>query len=228
MKITITLTLIVLVTLLAACSPASEIEKDYTGFDKVAVGNAFTVDIRQGESFSVVLNVGDNLVEYLEVGMEGDTLKIGLKEGGDIIRGRKSAEITMPELTNLSFSGSSDGTITGFKSTKALEVSLSGDSSLQGDVEAGDTSFNVSGASRATLTGSGQNLTVAAGGGSTVDLSKFSTSDANVSAGGDSEVTVNTSGRLDAQADGSSTIYYLGSPTLGTINSTGDSEVRSK
>jgi hypothetical protein len=107
-------------------------------------------------------------------------------------------------------------------------VTLSGDSSLQGDVEAGDANFNVSGASQATLSGSGHNVTVIAGGGSTIDLSKFSTSDANVSAGGDSEVTVNTSGRLDAQADGSSTIYYLGSPTLGTINSTGDSEVRSK
>lgn len=228
MKTTINLTLIVLVALIAGCSPANVIEKDYTGFDKVAVGNAFTVDISQGDSFSVVLNVGDNLVEYLEVGMEGDTLKIGLKEGGDIIRGRKSAEITMPELTNLSLSGSSDGTIGGFKSTQALEVTLSGDSSLQGDVEAGDASFNVSGASQATLSGSGHNVTVVAGGGSTIDLSKFSTSDANVSAGGDSEVTVNTSGRLDAQADGSSTIYYLGSPTLGTINSTGDSEVRSK
>jgi hypothetical protein len=228
MKTTISLILIVLVALLAACSPASVIEKDYTGFDKVALGNAFTVDISQGESFSVVLNVGDNLVEYLEVSMEGDTLKIGLKEGGDIIRGRKNAEITMPELTSLSLSGSSDGTITGFKSTQVLEVSLSGDSSLQGEVEAGDTSFNVSGGSRATLSGSGQNLTVAAGGGSTVDLSKFSTSDANVSAGGDSEVTVNTSGKLDAQADGNSTVYYLGNPTLGTINSTGSSEVRPK
>jgi hypothetical protein len=70
-------------------------------------------------------------------------------------------------------------------------MSLSGDSSLEGEVEAGDTSFNVSGASRATLTGSGQNLTVAA-------------------------------------ADGNSTVFYLGSPTLGTINSTGSSEVRPK
>jgi hypothetical protein len=85
MKTTINLTLIVLVALIAGCSPANVIEKDYTGFDKVAVGNAFTVDISQGDSFSVVLNVGDNLVEYLAVGMEGDTLKIGLKEGGDII-----------------------------------------------------------------------------------------------------------------------------------------------
>jgi hypothetical protein len=134
----------------------------------------------------------------------------------------------MPELTGLNLSGSSDGTITGFKSTKALEVGLSGESSLKGDIETGDASFAAYGNSNATLSGSGQNVTVVAEGNSTVDLSKFSSTDASVSAGGNSDVTVNASGSLDAQADGNSTVYYLGSPTLGTINTTGDSDVRPK
>ena len=162
---------------------------------------------------------------------EGNTLKIGLKdEGGDqrIQAGTREAEITMPELTGLDLSGSSDGTISGFKSTVALDVGLHGASSLQGDVEAGDASFDARGASKATLSGSGQNVTVVADGGSTVDLSKFSAVDANVNADGDSEVTVNARGTLDAVADGNSTVYYLGSPTLGTIEESGSSEVRRK
>jgi hypothetical protein len=71
-------------------------------------------------------------------------------------------------------------------------------------------------------------VTVVAEGGSTVDLSKFSAVDANVSADGGSEVTVNASGTLDAVANGGSTVYYLGSPTLGTIEESGSSEVRQK
>jgi len=228
MKTTIKLILVILVAVLAACSPASEIVEDFTGFDKVEVGNAFTVDISQGETFSVVLDVGDSLIEYLVVGKEGDTLKIGLKEGGDRIAGRKNADIIMPDLTSLSLSGSSDGTVNGFKSSQAFEVSLSGDSSLQGEVEAGDANFSVDGASRVTITGSGQTVIVEAGGASTIDLSKFSSMDTNVSAGGDGEVTVNASGLLNVQADGDSTVYYMGNPILGTINSTGSSEVRPK
>jgi hypothetical protein len=228
MKRTITLILVFLVVLLASCTSV-EIQETFTDFDKVDVGPDFTVNISQGEEYSVVLNVPDNLVEFLEVGKEGNTLKIGLKEGGQGILGRKQVEINMPELTGLNLSGSSDGTITGFKSTKAFEMGLFGESSLKGDIEAGDASFAAFGNSNlTTLSGSGQNVTVVAEGNSTVDLSKFSSTDANVSAGGNSEVTVNASGRLDAQADGDSNVYYLGSPTLGTINTSGSSEVRPK
>jgi hypothetical protein len=217
MKRTITLSLVFLVVLLASCASV-EIQETFTDFEKVEVVYDFTVDISQGEEFSVVLNVPDNLVELLEVGKEGDTLKIGLKEGGQGILGRKQVEITMPELTGLKLIGSSDGSITGFKSAQTLDVSLSGNSSLKGDIEAGDVSFAASGDSNATLSGSGQNLTVEALGNSTVDLAQFSVGDAYISAGGNSNVTVDASGRLDADASGASHVYYLGEPTLGEID----------
>jgi hypothetical protein len=71
-------------------------------------------------------------------------------------------------------------------------------------------------------------VTVVAEGGSTVDLSKFSSTDANVSAGGSSDVTVNVSGRLDADASGASHVYYLGDPTMGEIDTSGGSSVEPK
>ena len=95
-------------------------------------------------------------------------------------------------------------------------------------VEAGDASFTAAGDSNATLSGSGQNVTVVAEGGSIVDLSKFSSMDANFSAGGSSDVTVNASGRLDADASGASHVYYLGDPTLGEIDTSGGSSVEPK
>jgi hypothetical protein len=222
------------VTLLAGCAPIGlgkvvTREETFTGFDRVEVGNAFKVDITQSSTYSVVVRVDSSFEQRLEVVKEGNTLKIGLKAeggGGGIQAGTREAEITMPELSGLDLSGASQGTITGFKSTKALDVGLDGASSLQGDVEASDARFDAQGASEATVSGSGQNVTVVAEGGSTVDLSKFSAVDANVNADGDSEVTVNASGTLDAVAGGKSTIYYLGSPTLGTIKESGKAEVR--
>jgi hypothetical protein len=230
------LVLFLSVALLAGCAPLGlgkvvTREEPITGFDRVEVGNAFKVDITQSDTYRVVVRVDSSFEQRLEVVKEGNTLKIGLKdEGGGlgIEAGTREAEITMPELTGLALSGSSDGTISGFKPTVALEVGLLGDSSLQGDVQAGDASLDARGGSKATLSGSGQNLTVVAGGNSTVDLSKFSAVDANVSADGASKVTVNASGTLDAVAGGNSTVYYLGSPTLGTIEESGSSEVRRK
>ena len=232
MKRTMAFILVFMVVLLAGCTSFGlgkvvTREEAFTGFDRVEVGNAFKVDITQGATYSVVVRFDSSFEQRLEVVKEGNTLKIGLKDEGSGVRiqaGTREVEITMPELTGLDLSGASQATITGFKSTKALDVGLHGASSLQGDVEAGDARFDAQGGSEATVSGSGQNVTVAAEGGSTIDLTKFSAVDANVSARGDSEVTVNASGRLDAVAEGNSTVYYLGSPTLGTI----EGEVRHK
>ncbi|MGB5933808.1 MAG: head GIN domain-containing protein [Anaerolineae bacterium] len=229
-----------LVPVLAGCTLLPEVsitgsgrvvtqEFTLTGFDKVDVSHAFKVDVSQGDSFSVVIRIDDNLVQYLQVVKEGDTLKIGLKPGWEAIQPRtKQAEITMPELTGLSLSGASRGTITGFESAKSLSLDLSGASSLRGDIEAGNASFDLSGASDLTLTGSAQDVTIDARGGSSVDLGSFPVNDANVKASGASNVTVNASGKLDADASGGSQVYYLGSPTLGKVDTSGDSSVQPK
>ncbi len=204
-------------------------EEAISDFDKVDISHSFEVDIKQGEEFSVVIRVDDNLVEQLQVEKFGSTLKIGLKPDVSIVSNATlEAEITMPELTGLDLSGASNATISGFKSTKNLTVDLSGASSLRGDIEAGDTSFDLSGSSNANLTGSGGNLTLDASGSSDVDLSDFPVADAEIDASGASTVTVNASGRLDVEASGASDVYYLGNPSMGTIDTSGASSVESK
>lgn len=198
-----------------------------TGFDKVDVSHGFKVDVSHGDTFSVVIRIDDNLAQHLQVVKQGSTLKIGLKPFPPyhISNATLEAKATMPELTGLDLSGGSHGTIGGFKSTKTLDVDLSGGSHLGGDIEAGNTSFDVSGGSHVTLSGSAQELTIDASGGSHVNLADVSVTDADVEASGGSEATVNPSGRLDANAAGGSRIYYLGSPTLGEVETSGGGSV---
>ena len=131
-------------------------EEAISDFDKVDISHSFVVDIKQGENFSVIIRVDDNLVEQLQVEKFGSTLKIGLKPDVSMVSNATlEAEITMPELAGLDLSGASDATISGFKSTNNLTVDLSGSSSLGGDIESGDARFDLSGSSDANLTGSG-------------------------------------------------------------------------
>lgn len=230
-----------LVPVLAGCTLLPEVsiagsgrvvtqEFTLTGFDKVDVSHAFKVDISQGDTFSVVIRIDDNLVEYLEVVKRGSTLKIGLKPARryGIRNATLEAQVTMPELTGLDLSGASHAIITGFKSTKALDVDLSGASHLRGDIEAGNASFDLSGASDVTVSGSAQDVTIDASGASSVDLGGFPVNDANVKASGASNVTVNASGKLDVEASGASHVYYLGSPTLGKVDTSGASSIERK
>jgi hypothetical protein len=239
------LTLIVLVPLVSACCGIPDIsdlipvsgeirrgsgdvvtrEFDLTGFDKVEVSHAFTVDIREGDSFSVVVGIDNNLVEYLRVEKRGGTLKIGLDTRRNYISSHGTAEVTMPELTGLEVSGASTLTVGGFESTRDLTIEMSGASGLSGDIECGDARFRVSGSSNVTLRGAAEDLILDVSGASSVDLSAFPVADANVEVSGASAATVNASGRLDVAASGASNVKYLGSPTLGTIDSSGGSSV---
>jgi hypothetical protein len=205
-------------------------EEPITGFDKVDISYSFDVNISQGESFSVVIHADDNLVEHLQVVKEGSTLKIDLKPNSPNIKSATlQAEITMPELTRLDMNGSSHATITGFKSAQDLVVDASGASHLQGDIEADTVSFNLDGSSEVILTGSAQNVIIEeASGSSDVNLTDFPVIDASVKAGGKSQVTVNVSGRLDVDASNGANVYYLGNPTLGTIDTTGSATVERK
>ena len=252
MKKSILFTLIVMVPFISACCPITcptglpggifeetsitgsgnvvTREENLSGFDKVDVSHAFSVDISQGDSFSVVIRVDDNLEQYLEVVKQGSTLKIGLRPGRsyNLSNATLEAEVTMPELTGLDLSGASHATIAGFKSTKALDVEVSGASSLRGDIEAGNARLDVSGAGQVRLTGSGQDLTLDASGASQVDLADFPVGDASVEVSGASRATVYPSGRLDADASGASHVSYLGSPTLGTVETSGGSSIEGK
>jgi hypothetical protein len=136
--------------------------------------------------------------------------------------------VTLPELAALDLSGACQATITSFQSANPFDADVSGASQLRGNIEVGDARFDVSGASQVTLRGSAGEVTVDASGASSVDLADFPLANANVKAGGASEVTVNASGMLDVDASGASNVYYAGSPTLGTIDTTGASNVEPK
>jgi hypothetical protein len=200
-------------------------EYDFSDFTAVEAGGAFTVNISQGDEYSVVVTANENVVDYLRVEQNGDTLTLGTDRLWNFSNVTLEAEITMPELHGVNLSGASEGEITGFSSGDDFSVQLSGASSLRGDITSGDADMEGSGASRIELTGAGGNLRLDLSGASNADLSDFPVQDADIRASGASDAAVNVSGRLDADASGASSVGYTGDPELGRIESSGASDV---
>ena len=220
---------------------------DFSDFTRVEVGSAFEVEIDQSGSYSISVTADDNLFDYILVSKQGSTLKIRLKSASYIATNTK-AEITMPQLRGLELSGASKGTISGFSSTENLKVevsgasslelvdissgdaklSISGASSVKGNLKTGDIDFDVSGASTVELEGSAKDIDVDASGASHVKLADFSVRNADVTLGGASNGTVNLDGRLDAGLSGASHLKYIGEPTMGNINTSGASTLSKK
>ena len=228
-------------------------EKDFTGFTYIEVEGTFEVEIIQSDSFSITVSADENFFDYIAVSKEGKTLRIYLNPRHtftDFTLQAKTlkAKITMPALHGLRLSGASKGTVTGFKSSDDLSLTVSGASSLDiddievddvefeisgaskvsGNLTADDAEFEVSGASNVELEGSADDIIVNASGASKVNLADFPLDNADIHLSGASEATIHAKGRLDCVVSAASRLYFQGNPTMGKVSVTGASTIKHK
>lgn len=204
----------------------------FSDFTEVEISSAFEFEIEQSSSYSVNVTADDNVMDYLQVSKDGQTLKIGLRTGLGIFLGPVSvtlrASVTMPQLGGLTASGASRGTVSGFTSAEDLDITVSGASRVTGDITAGNVEFGISGASTIQLEGSASDIDANVSGASRLNLEAFTVDNVDVNLSGASSGTVNLDGRLDANISGASTLWYIGEPTMGDISTSGASTVSKK
>jgi DUF4097 and DUF4098 domain-containing protein YvlB len=104
------------------------------------------------------------------------------------------------------------------------DFEISGASRVSGSIEIADGRFNISGASSIDLEGYAGDISIETSGASHANLTNLPVSNAAVNISGASVVTVNASGTIDGNVSGASRLTYLGNPAL-TIEMSGDSTV---
>jgi hypothetical protein len=222
---------------------------DYTDFTGIEIGNAFQLDVVPAASYNISITAGKNILERLHVSKSGGTIKITLDSWrvGWWWNSNPKVSITMPVLTSLKLSGASDGNVLGFKSSQDFRLDLSGASHLDMDMEIGDftseisgassvaghltatdSDIDISGASHMNLTGSGGDIKVHCSGASTIDFTYFTADNADIEFTGASHGTIDVRGTLDVDLSGASSLDYLGDPTLGRRDVSGASELKKK
>ena len=175
-------------------------EYDFSGFDKVDISGVYTVEIRQGDRFSVRTEATKDKARWSEVKMKGDTLVLGKKDrkkgwwkDDDYEdQGGVHAFVTMPRLTELDVSGVTNGTVSAF-SGGSIEVDASGVANL-------------------TLSGSCDHLEIDASGVSNIDAEALLCASVEVDASGVSNLEVYASNRIEADSSGMSEIGVHGNP----------------
>jgi hypothetical protein len=203
-------------------------EYAFTDFTEVEISSAFEFEIQQSNSYNISVTADDNIMDYVQVSQDGQTLKIGLRTvtwfGPKTLR----ASVTMPQLRGLTVSGASRGTVYDFSSTEDLDITVSGASRVTGDITAGNVEFDISGASTIQLGGSANDMFASVSGASRCNLGSFPVNNADVNFSGASSGTINLDGRLDADLSGASRLWYIGEPTVGDINTSGASTISKK
>ena len=219
----------------------------FTDYTRIEIGHAFELEVIQADTYTVQIEAGESILDRIEVTQTGDKLEIGMDTPFIHTYRSPRVKITMPELKGLYLSGASEGKATGFRSSHNFELTLSGASELEMDMETGafvceisgasdvsgylkstSSDIDLSGASRIDLSGSGGNIRLEASGASEMDLGDFTVNDAYIDFSGASDASLDFNGRLDVDLSGGSTIEYSGSPTMGEINLSGGSEIKQK
>ena len=200
----------------------------FTNFTKVEISSAFKFEIRQSDSYGVNVTADDNVIDFVQVSQEGQTLMIRLGTVPGLRLVTLKALVAMPRLQGLTVSGASRGAISNFSSTGDVNIIVSGVSRVTGNITAGNVEFDISGASTIQLEGSANDMVAIVSGASHFNLSGFTVDNANVNISGASTGTVNLTGRLDASVSGASTLFYIGEPVMGTINVSGASTLTKK
>jgi hypothetical protein len=184
---------------------AETVTYDFESFDEVDVGGVFETSITVVDGPPTVeITVDDNLVDRLDVSVDGGELKIETNGGMDF-GVDPTVVITMPELTELDVEGAASVFVTGAKTT-SLAVDLSGATDV--DIELDVTSLDIdgSGASSITAKGTATELTMDLSGASSADLSGVAIETVSLDLSGSSDAIFGETAEVSGDLSGAATI----------------------
>jgi len=191
-------------------------EENVGSFNSVHASGAIDVHLRQDGSNSVKIEADENLMGFLEVFRDGNTLVIRTRNGYNLDPSREIvAIVSAPAYKNIGISGASK--VTGENTISVndqLNLEASGASKINLDLNGGTVTGDISGASGLNLRGQVSKIDVEASGASHVKAYDLVTDDAvfNCSGASSAEVTANKNLRVDAS--GASHIKYRGNANV--------------
>jgi hypothetical protein len=182
--------------------------------------------VATGPAEAVTVRIDDNLVDLLDVGVEGDTLRIGLKPSTGTIDATLEADVTVTTLDELSVSGASTVTVAEPVASHDLAVTVSGASRLVAPLGIEGGGIEISGASHVELSGSAAALEVTVSGASDLDAAALSVGELTIDLSGASHAAVTVTTSLSAGASGASSLTYSGSPEITRSDTSGASSIQ--
>jgi len=176
-------------------------------FNKVDIISGADVYYSKGEDYKVTAQTDSNLMEFLDIRINGDKIIVKLKDGSYSFTTLK-VYITAPYITNIMIKGSGDF--------------------IGENLDHPNLDVNIFGSGDTTLTGTASNLNVKIKGSGNFNGKEFLVSRANVDVFGSGNVKIRVTDDLQAKINGSGDLKYWGNPTNVNTNVFGSGKVKKK
>ncbi|MEM9561594.1 MAG: DUF2807 domain-containing protein [Actinomycetota bacterium] len=159
---------------------------DIADFEHLEIDSSFDVDVEVGEAASLTIEIGEEIVDRLQVDQDGDRLTIGFDGGLLSTSSDMNITVTTPSLASVDFDGAVSADIEGLDEAR-LEVDLNGASQVDGRGSVGV-------------------LVIDADGASSIDFSGVEIDRVEIEADGASSIDVTEAGEVSGRAAGASSI----------------------
>lgn len=200
---------------------------DADDFSSVAFGVMGELELEQGNSFSVVLEGDEDLLDAIKVRVTDGKLVIS-KPNWRLARNEKLyAYVTMPELEGVSVSGSGKVFNKGSIECDEVYFSVSGSGEIEFDsFSADDIKMRVSGSGEISLEGEdADRADVSISGSGNVDADGLKFEEAMVKISGSGKCTIWVTDAIKASISGSGDVYVKGDPNIDS-RSSGSGKIR--
>ncbi len=186
-----------------------------SGFDQLAMGDAFSIHVVKGTNFSIKATGELNDLDDLDARVTSSgVLEIKYRNTWRKHRDRMDLDIVMPGLRGVDFLGAVVSNIEGFEDARTLDYRLSGASKSTFIGSADRLSVNLSGASELTLNGRGGLALGEISGASQFYGFDFTVDEIDFNLSGASRARVRVAKFLKVDASGASNLRYLGNPRV--------------
>jgi len=193
--------------------------RDVAGFDEVQLRGIGRLEVEQGKETALTVEADDNLMQYIETEVEGDTLVISVKYKGLPFLTVNPSEtivyhLTVPALSRVSLSGSGDIAVDGFEADD-LTVEISGSGDLEASNLAVDSfTYQLSGSGKATLSGTVDSQDLSISGSGRLEAGDLRSAEAFIEISGSGRAVLWVTDQLDISISGSGDVQYYGAPEV--------------
>jgi Putative auto-transporter adhesin, head GIN domain len=184
-------------------------------YDEIKLQGFFDLDLISGKEGEIKVQAEENLLQYIKVEIEGNTLKIYQDKNKNLqsSRGCKIL-VTVPfeKISALILSGSGDINTKNQIKTDKFEATLSGSGDINIDIDASEVEAKLSGSGGVKLRGKTNDLIARISGSGDINANELLSKNVDAAISGSGDIKVNCSENLEARVSGSGDIIYSGDP----------------
>lgn len=191
----------------------TEERKVANAFTKIEASNAIKVEIRKGKSTALSVEADDNLIQYVQTEVSGNTLSVRIKSNTNMRQTTKMiVYVTMPEIKSIDVSGAATVSMMSEFSGDHLDVEAGGAGQVKVDFVGRKVRVDVGGAGRVELRGSADEADYDASSAGLIDAKALSAKVVVARANSAGNIKLTATESLDAKANSAASIRYEGNP----------------